>query len=411
MNKKFQVGDQQLSDLHKQLKANEVELKIKENATLEALEFAQNIIDTVHEPLLILDNELKIISASKFFYSMFCVSPDETKGEFLYNLGNNQWNIPVLTNLLTDILSKNSIIEDYEIEHNFEKIGEKIMLLNARELQQEGSKRRLILLSIKDITLRRNIEKDLLLLNTALEGKSRDMQQILYITTHDLRSPLVNIQGFNKELAASLRSLSELLKSVEIPASLKNNFVQILEEEIPEAMHFISSSTSKMDALLKGLLALSRLERQKPSFKQLDMNQLMLDVVDNHMFEIQQNKIILEINDLPNCKGDELQINQLFSNLIDNALKFFDSERQGKIKISGIIRNGFIEYSVQDNGIGIHPDHQEKVFELFHKLNPQKRGIGLGMSIVKQIVEKHNGKIVLESKVNVGTKFIIFIPV
>ncbi|QIA09914.1 ATP-binding protein [Draconibacterium halophilum] len=96
--------------------------------------------------------------------------------------------------------------------------------------------------------------------------------------------------------------------------------------------------------------------------------------------------------------------------MFDNALKFLDPERPGIINISGAKENGFTKYIVEDNGIGIHPDHQGKIFELFHKLDPKKPGIGLGMNIVNQIVEKHKGNIQLESKFNIGTKFNIFIP-
>jgi len=140
------------------------------------------------------------------------------------------------------------------------------------------------------------------------------------------------------------------------------------------------------------------------------MNQLMKDLIDNFKYDINKNNVIVNVTDLPNCKGDEFQINQLFSNLIGNALKFLDPERPGIVNISGEKDNDFIKYEIQDNGIGIHPNHQERVFELFHKLDPKKPGIGLGMNIVKQIAEKHKWEIKLKSEVNIGTKFIILAP-
>ena len=410
-NQQLAAGEQQLRAINQQLQANELELRKNEIITQEAREFAENIIATVREPLVILDKNLRIISVNRFFLTTFQVTYEETEGKHLYELGNKQWNIPSLKELLKEILPKKTIVEDFEIEHNFEKIGRKIMQLNARELRQKKSRKKLILLSIQDITYRKKREQKLQMLNTELEAKRNELQQLLYITTHDLRSPLVNIQGFNKELEISIKELNEYIKNETIPESSVEKYRLILEEEIPEAMHFISSSAAKMDALLTGLLVLSRLERQKSASKELDMDQLITLVLDDFQFEINKHQIEIDVSNLPHCYGDELQINQLFSNLIGNAMKFFSPERPGKIKISGGRENNFSKYIVEDNGIGIHPNYQEKVFELFHKLDPKKPGIGLGMNIVKQIIEKNNGKIELESEPDVGTKFSIFLPI
>ncbi len=409
-NQQLQASEQQLRALNEQLRANEYALKEKEGLAREAREYAENIIATIREPLLVLDSNFHVVSASRFFYTTFKVTPEKTEGKLFFELGNNQWDIPVLKNLLTNILPEKSVVEDYEIEHVFEKIGNKIMLLNARELRQDEEKKRRILLSIQDITERRQAEKNLKRVNLELEYKTEDLQQILYITTHDLRSPLVNIQGFNKELEGSLNNLAELMEDHAISESTKKALAPILDEEIPEAMHFITSSANKMDALLTGLLTLSRLGRRKLIFKEIDVNKLMQDVVDNFMYDINANNIVLNISDLLNCKGDEFQINQLFSNIVGNAMKFFDPERPGIITITGEKDANYIKYIIKDNGIGIHPDHQERVFELFHKLDPNKPGIGLGMNISKQIVEKHMGKIELESEVNRGTKISISLP-
>ncbi|WP_159522283.1 sensor histidine kinase [Sunxiuqinia indica] len=409
-NQQLQASEQQLKALTEQLTASERDLIEKEEIARFARNYAENIIATVREPLIVLDGSLRVVSASRSFYDTFKTVPQKTEGKLFYELDYGQWNVPALKMLLNDVLPEKSTMDNYEVEHDFERIGRKIMLINARELLQERAKDRLILLSIQDVTERRKAERDLQRLNSELEAKTKELQQILYITTHDLRSPLVNIQGFNRELEASLKELSELIKNENLQDSTKLISNQILDEEIPEAMHFITTSAGKMDALLTGLLSLSRLGRQKIALSLLDMNKLMEEVVENYKYKIRESQIEIDVSDLPQCQGDELQINQLFSNLIDNAMKFFDSKRPGKINISGEKENGFIKYTVEDNGIGIHPDHQEKVFELFHKLNPQTSGIGLGMSIVKQIVEKHKGKIILESTVGIGTKFIILLP-
>jgi len=394
----------------KQPKISKQEIKAKEIQAQSAREFAWSIIDTVRQPLIVLDADLRVISANRYFYNTFQVSETQTVGSLLYKLGNNQWDIPKLKELLKKSLPEETTVNDFEVEHNFEDIGHKIMLLNARKLEQKQEKERLILLAIEDVTKRRKYEEELKRLNKELENKAEELQQILYITTHDLRSPLVNIQGFTKEMEASLTDLKTLLEKAEFNSAEKNSLENIMEEEIPEAIHYITSSTTKMDNLLKGLLALSRLGRQKLTFRELDMNQLIKQVLDNFQFEIDKNKVEVIVDDLPACTGDDLQMNQLFSNLIGNSMKFFDSERPGKIIISGEKENNGCTYTVEDNGIGIAPEYREKIFGLFEKLDPKKPGIGLGMNIIKQIVEKHNGTIEMKSEIEKGTKFIIFIP-
>lgn len=368
-----------------------------------ALEFAENIIATIRESLLILDSELKIVSASRFFYQTFHVTQEQTLGEHIYNLGNGQWNISELINLLRNTLPGNLVIENFEVKHKFEDIGEKVMILNARELIQSIGKERLIFLSIQDITERRQVEQKMQDLNAELEIKASELQQILYITTHDLRSPLVNIQGFNKELVNAIHELSEIIERNSLLPDDKKLANSLLNEDIKESMHYINSSTKKMDNLLNGLLVISRLGRQKLSFKQIDMNGLLTDVLNNFKYEIENRNVEVILGELPDCIGDELQINQLFSNLIGNSIKFLDDNRKGMINITGEKHKGFARYKVVDNGIGIDSDYHKKVFELFHKLDPQKSGIGLGLNIVKQIIDKHKGRIELVSNPGKGT--------
>ncbi|SHJ97987.1 PAS fold [Tangfeifania diversioriginum] len=410
VNKQLQASENQLKAYNEQLRESEQKLNQQKEAAEQSREFAESIIDTIRQPLLVLDKNLRVITANQYFYKLFQVSPESTKGNLLYNLGKNQWDIPELKELLKKTLPEFSAVEDFEVEYQFETIGHKIMLLNARELLQKQGKERLILLAIEDVTKSRIYKKELERLNKELEIKAEELQQILYITTHDLRSPLVNIQGFTKEMEASLNDLKKLLEKMQIHPAEEKSLNTIMDEEIPEAIHYITSSTTKMDNLLKGLLSLSRLGRQKLTFRKLDMNRLMQQVLDDFEFEIGKNQVNIEVGNLPDCMGDDLQINQLFSNLIGNSLKFLKPEVPGEIVISGgRVENG-CRFVVKDNGIGIPREYQEKIFGLFEKLDPKKPGIGLGMNVVKQVVEKHNGSIEMESELGKGMKFSIFIP-
>jgi PAS domain S-box-containing protein len=127
----------------------------------EAREYAESIINTVHEPLIALDKDLRVITASLSFYEVFKVKPEQTVGQLIYDLGNKQWDIPKLRELLETILPQKATFNNYEVEHDFTAIGKRIMLLNARQIQRESGTRRIILLAIEDITKHKEIEKEL----------------------------------------------------------------------------------------------------------------------------------------------------------------------------------------------------------------------------------------------------------
>ena len=126
--------------------------KTKEQITQDALEYAENIINSVREPLIVLDGDLKVISASRSFYEVFKVKPEETEKQLIYDLGNRQWDIPKLRELLEDILPKTTSFDNFEVEHDFLGVGKRIMLLNARQIYQKANRTKLILLAIEDIT-------------------------------------------------------------------------------------------------------------------------------------------------------------------------------------------------------------------------------------------------------------------
>jgi len=120
-------------------------------AVQSARDYAESIIDTIREPLVVLDVELRVVSASQSFYQVFQVRPEETEGRLIYELGNRQWDIPELRELLEDILPQHNSFKNFRVTHDFETIGKRAMLLNAREVRQEAGEERLILLAIEDV--------------------------------------------------------------------------------------------------------------------------------------------------------------------------------------------------------------------------------------------------------------------
>ncbi|MFH1153666.1 MAG: DUF3365 domain-containing protein [Pseudomonadota bacterium] len=261
-----------------------------------------------------------------------------------------------------------------------------------------------------EVAERRHAEKKLEEMNVELRSKNKELEQVVYVASHDLRSPLVNVQGFSRELALDFKELSTLLERTDIPGDLKASLAPIVVESVPQSIDFISKSIAKMDSLLSGLLKISRLGRSSMNVVRLDMNDLLLDVVANYEFQLKTKGIALKIDRLPDCLGDAIQINQVFSNLVGNAIKFSDPKKQGQITITGRLEEEKAVYCVEDNGIGIEKGHQPKIFEIFHQLNPDSEGQGLGLNIVSKILDRHDGKVWVESEPGQYSRFYLALP-
>jgi signal transduction histidine kinase len=196
-----------------------------------------------------------------------------------------------------------------------------------------------------------------------------------------------------------------------VSEDIKEKTASIIDKGIYESLKYITKSVTKMNVLLNGLLELSRLGQTELKKEKIDMNRLMSDVSGLFKFQITDAGIKLEISELPPCIGDNAKLNQVFSNLIGNSMKFLDPGKPGIIKVSGHQKNGQYVYCVEDNGIGIDPEYQDRIFEIFHQLEPRKNsGEGLGLAIVHKAVERHNGKVWVESEPGRGSRFYVSLP-
>ena len=260
----------------------------------------------------------------------------------------------------------------------------------------------------RDITSRKKEEDEKSRLVKMLAFKNKDLESIIYVASHDLRASLVNIQGFSKELSVSSKLLTAELQKANLFENVGKIGIRALSEEIPEALGFIQTSAKMLDTLLNGLLKLSRLGRAAMTIEILDMNQIIKHIVYSMEYKIKEANINVIIEPMPDCLGDPSQINQVFSNLIDNAIKYRDKSRQAEIRISGETKGDESIYCVKDNGVGIAAEHQDKIFEIFHRLSPDGiEGEGLGLTIVRRILDRHNGKIWLESEPGKGSIFFV----
>ena len=263
---------------------------------------------------------------------------------------------------------------------------------------------------LRDVTDRKRAEQEREKLMRRLNSKNKDLQDIVYISSHDLRSPLVNINGFSHQLIQHINRLKVLIENE--AEENRSEVTKLLEEHIPEDLEFIAHGTEKMEILIEGLLQVSRVGTTVLDPVELDMNDLVDKIINNVAYIAKQKEAVIARDNLCPCYGDSAQLSRVFSNLIDNALKYHDSSKKTRIHVSTVSRNGEVVYCVQDNGIGIEPDQHQKVFDLFYRYDPARvaEGEGLGLTIVRRIVDNHNGRAWIESAPGEGSKFFISLP-
>ncbi|RYE54219.1 MAG: PAS domain-containing protein [Sphingobacteriales bacterium] len=342
--------------------------------------FLTSIIQTVREGLLVLDPDFKVISANDHFLRTFKVNMPETVGKTLYDLGNGQWNIEKLKELLIKILPTSNPVVDFEVEHDFPHIGKKLMLLNAYRIELEGQYKDQILLAIEDITERREIE--------------RRKDDFLSIASHELKTPLTTIKGFVQAL--------ERMK----PASASEKYSQTLAK--------VSLYVDRLDNLISDLLDVSKIqsgniELHKDSF---DFDKMVADAVENLRSSAGSHQISIQGRAGTPVVGDESHIIQVLNNLISNAIKYAPDTDQVLVYVSKV--SEFVKVTVTDYGLGISIEDQQNIFDRFFRSGDiQKRfpGMGIGLYICEQIVKNHGGTIWVESEKGKGSTFSFTIPI
>jgi signal transduction histidine kinase len=245
-----------------------------------------------------------------------------------------------------------------------------------------------------------------------IADKNKELENYLFVASHDLRSPLVNIQGFSARLERQIDELDATVsREYEDPVDKKAEITN-LRDAIKKSLRFISANTAKMDRLINGLLMIARTGRIEMRIKNINMNALFAGIAQSVSFETERAGVRLEVESLLDCWGDESLICQLFSNLVDNAIKYRASSRPLVINVSSVPSSSGVTYRVRDNGIGIAERCRDRIWEVFFRANPcpDLPGDGIGLSIVKRIAEKHQGKAWLESQEGVGTTFFVQLP-
>ena len=263
-----------------------------------------------------------------------------------------------------------------------------------------------------DITQRKADEQELQRIAAELAEKNKELEAIVYTVSHDLRSPLVNVQGFGKQLNRACEVLRTAISAAGDTGTVSAaQLKQPLDVTIPQALKFINAGVIKMETLLAGLLRYSRLGRVALMIRPLNMNGMLTEILAAMKFQLDEAGAEVSVDPLPTCLGDSVQTSQVFGNLLDNALKYRDPSRRLRVRITGEVRDGQAIYAVKDNGVGIADEHQSKVFEIFHRLNPDSSaGEGLGLTIAQRVLERQKGRIWVESRAGEGSSFFVSLP-
>jgi PAS domain S-box-containing protein len=304
------------------------------------------------------------------------------------------------------------------------------VLLNSTALRDAEGRYLRSRTTLTDLTERKRAEGAVLRLNAELEDRvrvrtdeletaNRDLAQknaenemFVYSVSHDLRSPLVNLQGFSKELEKACRGLAELLAEEGVPADVRRRGQTVLDGKVTKSVGFIQAAVTRLSNIIDALLRLSRAGRVDYRWEAVDVAQIASQVVRAAQLTITERGAIVTVGALPPARGDRTAIEQVFGNLIGNALTYLDPARPGIIEVGALeAADGTRTYFVRDNGLGIAEGHRQKIFQAFQRAHPGVgTGEGLGLAIVARAVERHRGRVWVESRPGEGSTFYVTLP-
>ncbi|MBD1857186.1 MULTISPECIES: CheR family methyltransferase [Leptolyngbya] len=369
--------------------------------TLElARNYAESIVETVQIPLIVLDADLRVNTANRSFYELFQTSAAETVQHSLLELGHGQWNLPQLRSLLEDVLVNDIQIQNFELEQQFEPVGQKTLLLNACRLLNEADTL-MILLAIEDITERQQfeIERTRLLAQERAaredaEAANRAKDEFLSNLSHELRNPLTALLGWAQMLLT--RSLDQAT--------------------VTRALEVIERSAKAQSQLVEDILDTSRIVsgKLKLNTKLIDLRFIVQAAIETVQLSAEA-KTIQIVADLSSVRiiGDGDRLRQVVWNLLSNAIKF--TPESGRVEVTLTSVGNHAQIQVKDTGQGISADLLPHIFERFRQadssMTKASSGLGLGLAIVKHLVELHGGTVEAESSgEGQGTTITIVLP-
>ena len=426
LNEELETTKEEVQSTNQELTILNQELIERNDQLVQSRKYAEAIVATIHEPLVILTADFKIKNANKTFSENFNVLKEQLEGMSLFESANEVWNVDGLRNSLEKILPEHSFFENFEMRMPGPRGSERILLLNARELVNENSSEQLILMAVRDITveaaningqkifaqeLESQVQERTAQLkeaNAKLQHSNENLQQFASIASHDLQEPLRKIKTFTGLLAT-----------------------RFMHEVSPEAQEFIGKiqiSSNRMSQLIKEVLEFSKVAQGSKEFVMTDLSVILGNVlVDLDLLIAETGATVTHMNNLPAIEASPLQMNQLFYNLLTNALKFRKKNTKQAISVDWRqlpekeIKNhpelthntAYVEIVFSDSGIGFEQRFGEQIFLIFERLHSadEFEGTGIGLALCKKIVENHHGHIFSRGEKDIGSRFYVLLPV
>jgi len=374
------------------------ERKHQEQALAAAKEFSESIVETIREPLAVVDADLKIISVNRAFTQLFQRSSEHIQGRPLDILMNLWWNGNELRNELDKALIRDQPLENLEIKIEPQGMGKRILLLNARRLYRKDATPAYILVAFEDITARKNTEEQLRLLNEDLEKRveartqallksNEQMESFCYSIAHDLRAPLRAVAGFS--------------------GLISENYGPVMDQEGREYLSRIQNGAERMDQLIHDLLEFGRLNTVNLATEDVDLEQIFPRVLVQCEKEIEEKHARIIKKRLQPVHGHPLMLQVVLANLLSNAVKFVPAGVQPEVTVRSEENGSHVRVWVEDNGIGIALQNQQKIFGVFQRLHlsEQYPGTGIGLALVSKGVERIGGRVGVESEPGKGSRF------
>ena len=382
----LQSTNEELAVTNEELRNRNDELNRANRELKGSRDHSSAIIDTIREGLLVLDSDFCVMQANHSFYECFNTRPSDTIDHSLFDLGDGQWNIPLLHELLEKVLPEKRVLRDYEMTHNFPAIGERVMLLNARHLPEEHTGKEMILLAIEDITERLD----------AVKKADLRKSDFLSMLAHELRNPLSPIRN-----AAAVLSAKE-----QNPDNLRSH--QVIDRQI-----------NKLSRLIDDLLDVTRFTRGNIMLRKepIDLLRTVNNAVEANRHSLEEKHLELS-QSLPTMPlvvvADATRLEQAIGNLLENAAKYTDPH--GKIALTlELEHDDEAVLRIGDNGIGIAPEVLANIFDIFYQadrtLDRSRGGVGIGLSLARRLVEMHNGRLeAFSDGLGKGSEFVIRLP-
>ncbi len=276
-------------------------------------------------------------------------------------------------------------------------------------VQRTGRQREQARAALQDVN--QNLEAKIEERTAELREANNEIQRFAYIVSHDLRSPLVNIMGFTAEIDAIKKDIFDRLSAVQKDNDEAARDTLELSKDFDESLGFIKNSIGKMDRLINSILKLSREGQRTFKPEYVSMDQLIKSITDAVAHQAAEKDIEVIIEPLPPLKSDRLALEQIFSNLVDNALKYTSPGRPGRIRVRGRVDASQVVYEVEDNGRGIAPEDHQRVFDLFRRAGEQdQKGEGIGLAHTRALVRRLGGYMTLKSALGEGSTFTVTLP-